>query len=124
MDAGELLPLEVAFWRAAGDRERYAAGLAAGAVHVFPGWGITELDAVLDGVEAAEPWETFAIEEPRLVPLGEEAAALVYRARATRAGEPPYIAAITSVYRREAGAWRLALHQQTPLAGPSGEQAG
>jgi hypothetical protein len=115
-----LVELEEAFWRAAGDREGYAAHLAADAVHVFPGWGITDREPVLDSVEGAEPWETFAIEDLHVVALGNEAAALVYTARAQRAGKPPYVAAMTSVYRRSGTGWELAVHQQTPL--PSGEE--
>ena len=53
--------------------------------------------------------------------LADEAAALVYTARARRPGELEYAAVITSVYRREGAAWRLALHQQTPI-GPSGDE--
>jgi hypothetical protein len=40
---------------------------------------------------------------------------VTYRASATRAGEPPYRALMSSVYVRVDGRWRLALHQQTPL---------
>jgi hypothetical protein len=110
-----LVELEEAFWRAAGDRESYAAHLAADAVHVFPGWGITDREPVLESVEEAEPWETFTIEGLHVVALGNDAAALVYTARARRAGKPPYVAAMTSVYRRSGGGWELAVHQQTPL---------
>jgi hypothetical protein len=112
----ELLELERAFWRAAGDRERYAAALADDAVHVLPGWGVADREAVLEGVAAAKPWQDFRIEEPRVVPLGDGAAALVYTAVAVRADESPYRAAIASVYRRGATGWELAVHQQTPLA--------
>lgn len=110
-----LLELEEAFWRAAGDRERYEEHLATDAVHVFPGWGVAARGPVLDAVDASAPWETFAIEEPEVVALGEHAAALVYSAHARRAGQEPYAAAVTSVYRRANGAWQLVLHQQTPL---------
>jgi hypothetical protein len=116
----ELLEAEGEFWRAAGDRERYATNLAADAIHVFPGWGVAKREAVLSGVAEAEPWTTFSIEDPELLILSDESAALVYRARAQRGNEPPYEAAITSVYRRCDGSWKLALHQQTWLS--SGEE--
>ena len=109
-----LLELEAAFWRAAGSRERYEQNLAADAVHVFPGWGVTERDRAVSAAADAAPWDEFNIEDPRLVELSEDVAALVYTARAVR-GENPYVAAMRSVYRREAGTWRLVLHQQTPL---------
>jgi ketosteroid isomerase-like protein len=110
-----LLDLEEAFWRAAGDRARYEERLAADAVHVFPGWGVTEREAALDAVAQAEPWEKFTIDQGRVVLLGEGAAALVYRVTAQRTGAAPYEAAITSVYRRTADGWELVVHQQTPL---------
>jgi uncharacterized protein (TIGR02246 family) len=117
--ARELVELERGFWDAAGDRERYAAGLADDALHVFPGWGVAGRAAVLDGVASAEPWQDVRIDDPRVVPLGEDAAALVYTAVASRSGQSAYRAAITSVYRRTDGGWELALHQQTPLAATS-----
>ena len=110
-----LLDLEEAFWRAAGDRARYGQRLAGDAVHVFPGLGVTERDAVLDAVAQAEPWETFTIDQSRVVLLGADAAALVYRVTAQRADAAPYEAAITSVYRRTADSWELVVHQQTQL---------
>ena len=111
----ELLAIEEDFWRAAGDRDRYSTHLAADAIHVFPGWGVADRDAVLAGVADAGPWRRFTIEHPRVVRLGDEVAALVYTADAERADQTPYKAAISSVYRRRGGTWELVLHQQTPL---------
>jgi hypothetical protein len=116
--AEELLQLEEAFWRAAGSRERYEENLAADAVHVFPGWGVTERERAVSSAADAPPWDDFSIDDPQLVELSDEVAALVYTARAVR-GENPYVAAMTSVYRREAGGWQLVLHQQTPLPADS-----
>jgi hypothetical protein len=114
--AAELLGLEEVFWRAAGSREKYADNLAPDAVHVFPGWGVvTDRERVLRSVEDAEPWESFTIDDPQVVALGDDAAALLYTTRANRAGQAPYLAAITTVYRRDEGDWRLVVHQQTPL---------
>jgi hypothetical protein len=68
----ELLALEEGFWRAAGSRDAYAEHLANDAVHLFPGWGLTsDNERVLKAVEGVEPWETFAIEDPTLLELGE-----------------------------------------------------
>jgi ketosteroid isomerase-like protein len=112
----ELLALEEGFWRASGSREAYAAHLADDAVHVFPGWGVTEeTERVLQAVEAVEPWETFSLDDLRLVELGEGVAALVYTAHAQRRGQDEYVAAMTSVYRRAVDRWELVIHQQTPL---------
>lgn len=42
-------------------------------------------------------------------------AALVYTARAQRADQDEYVAAMTSVYRQTSEGWKLVIHQQTPL---------
>ena len=104
-DLEELLALEEGFWRGAGDRGAYTAHLADDAVHVFPRWGISDPERVLQAVETVDAWEAFSIEDPLLVPLGEYAAALVYTARAQRAGQEPYVATMTSVYRRAGDGW-------------------
>jgi ketosteroid isomerase-like protein len=112
----ELLALEEGFWRAAGSRDSYAAHLADDAVHVFPGWGLTaDTKRVLDAVAGVEPWELFTIEDLHVVEVNGGAVALVYTAHARRAGQDEYVAAMTSVYRREASGWKLVIHQQTPL---------
>ena len=53
-----------------------------------------------------------------MVAVGDGGAALVYQAKAFRdADSPPFVAAMTSVYAREAGRWRLVLYTQTPVPG-------
>jgi hypothetical protein len=66
---------------------------------------------VLQAVESVEPWVSFVIEDPTFLELGDGAAALVYPARAHRAGQDEYVAAMTSVYRETRDAWRLLIHQ-------------
>jgi hypothetical protein len=57
------------------------------------------------------------MDEPQIVPVGDDSAALVYVGRAVRDPDaPPFVAAVTSVYVREGGDWKLALYQQTPVA--------
>src|SRR5579885_1434909 len=100
--SAELIDLEEGFWRSAGDREAYATHLADEALHVFPGWGVApESERVLEAVESVDPWEAFRIDDLHVVDLGESAAALVYTAHARRAGQDEYVAAMTSVYRRD-----------------------
>ena len=111
-----LVELERAFWRAPGDPSGYAAALAGDAVHVLPGLGIVDRQTVLAAVATATPWDEFTLEDVELVQFAAGAAALVYMARAQRAGEQAYAAAITSVYRQNGGHWQLVLHQQTPLS--------
>ena len=119
IDLDDLLTIEQGFWRAAGDRDQYDRHLAADVIHVFPGWGFADREAVLAGVAEADPFESFSIEHPHILSLGGDAAALVHKGHAQRAGRPPYEAAITSVYRRRDRSWELVLHQQASL--PAGE---
>lgn len=69
-----------------------------------------QVAASLDG---APPWDRYDLDDARLVELGADAAALVYRAVAQRSGQPPFRALMTSIYRLVEGAPRLALYQQT-----------
>jgi ketosteroid isomerase-like protein len=109
----DLLVIEEGFWRAAGLRDSYAAHLADDSVHVFPGWGVTsDNERVLQAVDSVDPWESFEIEEPTLLELSDGAAALVYTARAHRAGEDEYVAAMTSVYRETGDGWKLVIHHR------------
>ena len=49
------------------------------------------------------------------VPVGDDAAALVYVGTGHRdADNPPFVGVMTSVYVRRDGDWKLALYQQTP----------
>lgn len=113
--AKELFDLEDRFWAAAGDRTFYDARLARNAVLLFPDpTGVLDRAQALDAAGAARPWSSWRIDDRRLVALSDQSAAIAYRAEARREGQPPYAALACSVYVREDGAWKLALHQQTP----------
>jgi hypothetical protein len=47
------------------------------------------------------------------IALGPDAAALTYRARASR-GDADHEAMVSSVYTRRDGPWQLTVHHQTP----------
>lgn len=111
----DLIEAENRLWNAAGDRNAYAAELTDDALHVFPEWGIVDRERVLGAIASADPWQSFTMDDLHVVELGARSAALVYRTRAMRPRAEPYEAAITSVYVERDGAWRLAIHQQTPL---------
>jgi hypothetical protein len=118
--ARRLADLEDRFWAAAGDPEFYRRTLAANAVAVFPHpAGFLDRDGVIGAVAGAEPWASWTLEDRRVVRLGDCSAALTYRAVARREGQPTYAALVTSVYVEEDGAWKLAVHQQTPLPAPA-----
>jgi hypothetical protein len=113
----ELLALEDEGWRAlssesgAGFYERH---LAEDAAMIFP-FGVMDRSATIEAIAGAPPWQSYAIQDARVITLDENSAVVVYRATAQRAGQPEYRALMSSTYVRRNGDWKLALHQQTPL---------
>jgi uncharacterized protein YchJ len=61
------------------------------------------------------PWDWHELDDEVVLPLGDDAAAVTYRARARRGDREVYTALIASTFVRVDGRWRLALHQQTPV---------
>ena len=74
---------------------------------------VMDRDAVVASLDGAPTWDRCAMSEHRVVPIGADAAVLVYRAVASRGDEPPFEALMTSTYVLVDGEPRLALHQQT-----------
>ena len=114
-----LIDLERAGWEALskpGEGARfYDEQLTEDALMVF-GFGLLDRAGAIEAMASAPPWSTFRIEEPRVVELGDGAAVLTYLATAQREGDEEYVGRTTSVYTRANGAWRMALHQQTPVS--------
>jgi hypothetical protein len=114
-----LQELEEEGWRALSEdrgAEFYEREMVDEALMVLPMPVVLDKAAAVAAMAQSPPWAGFRIEEPRLVRLGPDCATLIYRATAQREGSPPYRALMTSTYVRRGGAWKLALHQQTPLA--------
>lgn len=81
---------------------------------------ILDRDTIAITLNDSPPWTSYELAEEHLVPISDDAAAVVYRARAARHGdEEPFDALMTSVYRSVDGEPRLALYQQTAI--PDGE---
>jgi len=112
----ELLDLEHGFWRAADDPAFYEEHVADDALFVLP-VGTYDRATTIGSIQQSEPWAAHELSEVRYVDLSGDSGALVYRARASRAGQGEYRALITSVYVRRDGRWLLLLHQQTPASG-------
>ena len=111
-----LFELERQFWLRAGDVDFYAEELTDDAAMVFPApFGVLDRDAVLDAIGSSANWTSVTMEERRLVALTDASAAVAYRATGVRA-DARYTTYAASVYVRRGGAWKLALHQQTPVA--------
>jgi hypothetical protein len=88
-----------------------------GAMVLANGAVLTRPDVVAS-LRDAPAWDGYDLRDVRLVTTGRDGAALVYRATARRDGEPDFVAAMSSVYVRVDGRWRLALYTQTPQPDP------
>ena len=114
----EIIELEERGWRAlatGGDAGRifYASVLREDAVMLFPGGLCIEgRERILESL-GSQPWESYRIEDMRIIRLADGVATVVYKATAQRQGSPLYRALISSTYVREGG-WKLVHHQQTP----------
>lgn len=111
----ELLKIDESLARGTGDD--YRARLTDDAVVLLPGLGALDREACAAAVDQSAgmpPWGEIAMTDARLIPLGDDAAAIAYRFDSDRGGTR-YVALMSSVYVRRDGEWKLALHQQTPL---------
>lgn len=115
----ELLGLEHEGWRSLCESRGgtfYGDLMTPDAVFILVDGATMSRDEVAASLDGAPGWDSYEIAEARLVELGPDAAALVYRAAATRADLPePFVALMSSVYRRVDGRLRLALYQQTTV---------
>ncbi len=91
----------------------YGSLMTEDAVMVLVNGFTMDRDTVVASLDDAPAWDSYTISDERIVRVGAEAAALVYRAIAQRAGEEPFEAIMTSVYVRSADGPRLALYTQT-----------
>lgn len=111
----DLLALEKKFW--SGDAGFYRNNLDDKCLTVFTKMaGVQSKDAIADMVAGdSQRWEDLKIDEKGLVEPTRDMAILSYEASAQRGGQR-YKALVSSGYVRRNGAWKLAFHQQTPLA--------
>lgn len=93
----------------------YGELMTADAVMVLVDGTVVDRAVIRDSLNDSPAWDGVVITDERVVPVGDAAAALLYRARAHRGEEPPFDALMSSVYVRAGGRVRLALYQQTLL---------
>jgi hypothetical protein len=115
----ELLEIEQAGWQSlcesTGDRF-YGDLMTEDAVMVLANGSVMDRAAVTSALGQAPPWTSFELSDPRVVAAGADTAALVYVGTARRDGaEEPFVGAMSSVYHRVDGRWRLVLYQQTAV---------
>lgn len=116
----DLLALEHEGWRALCEGRGapfYGDLMTEDGVMVLAHGMVLDRAQVVHSLQDSPAWDDYAIEDPRVVGMGEDAVALVYRAQARRAGAPPFEALMSSVYRVQDGRLRLALYQQTVAPG-------
>ena len=112
----QLLEMEHAFWEASISTDFYEEHVTDDAVLVFPyGVGAMDKEMTIYAVNSNEGhWESHEFKNVKVVPLGEDAGLITYRAKGIRVGdEGAFKAQISSVYVRRDGAWKLVFHQQT-----------
>jgi hypothetical protein len=111
-----LLELERELWNA--DEAFYRETLTPDAVMVFPEpTGVLEHDEILHSLGGADRWRSIDFHDDRLVELTPGVVQLIYRAAAERSEDgSEYQAWVTTTYVQKHGSWRLAAHQQTPVA--------
>jgi hypothetical protein len=115
----ELLDIERAGWQSlcesTGDRF-YGDLMTDDAVMVLANGAVMDRAAVTAALGQAPPWRRFDLADSRVISAGRDTAALVYVGTAERDGaEEPFVGAMSSVYHRVDGRWRLVLYQQTAV---------
>ena len=94
----------------------YGSLMTADAVMVLVNGLVLDRDSIAKSLNEAPRWASYELTDERLVGVGGDAAAVVYKASAIRDGQTePFVALMSSVYRMVAGRPRLALYQQTTI---------
>lgn len=113
----ELLELEHAGWKSLCERSGdkfYGSLMTDDAVMVLANGMVMDRATVTSALGESPPWARYEITEVRLVEIADDAAALVYTGSGWRdSAEEPFVGAMSSVYRRTADGWKLALYQQS-----------
>lgn len=114
----EVLALEHRGWQALCDGEGatfYGALMTQDAVMVLAHGYVLDRQTVIESLQGAASWDSYAIDQPEVLPLGSNQILLRYTGTGQRRGAPDFVALMSSVYVRVDGEWRLAHYQQTPV---------
>ncbi|WP_454793133.1 nuclear transport factor 2 family protein [Mycolicibacterium lutetiense] len=113
----ELLHIERAGWDSlceSSGAEFYGELMLPDAVMVLANGMVMDRNTVVSALAQSPPWRAYEISGVRLIALDDDNAALVYTGTAYRDGdEPAFVGAMSSVYHRVDGVWKLTLYQQT-----------
>lgn len=80
---------------------------------VFPGMGVLDASAVIEGLKGAPRWTDVKLSDRVVRRAGDAVVVLGYTAEGWRENEQPYRCFCTSTYRAEGESWKLVQHQQT-----------
>ena len=109
-----LLDMERQFWLRGADY--FAHHITDDCLMVFPKpTGVMQREVIMNSVGQGARWESLEISEENLTQPGKGVALLTYRAKA-RKKDRSYDTLAGSLYVDLNGAWKLAFHQQTPIA--------
>lgn len=113
----ELLHIERAGWDSLCEStgaDFYGDLMLPDSVMVLANGMVMDRNTVVSALAQSPPWRAYEISGVRLITLDDDNAALVYTGTAYRDGdEPAFVGAMSSVYHRVDGVWKLTLYQQT-----------
>lgn len=113
----ELLHIERAGWDSLCEStgaDFYGELMLPDAVMVLANGMVMDRNTVVSALAQSPPWRAYEISGVRLISPDDDNAALVYTGTAYREGEEPaFVGAMSSVYHRVDGVWKLTLYQQT-----------
>jgi hypothetical protein len=111
----DLLALERGFWT--GDAAFYRQNLDEVCVTAFTEMaGAFKKDEIAGMIKDGDRWRDLSMDVKGFLEPAPGVAIFTYQVRATRKSGEPYTAVVSSGYVKRNGAWKMAFHQQTPLA--------
>jgi hypothetical protein len=118
-DPDSPLELERAGWDSLCDgtgSEFYGQVMLADALMVLAHGMVMDRDTVMAALSQSPPWRAYDIDDVRHVQVDDDNVVLVYTSTGYREGdEPVFVGAMSSVYHRTGGGWKLALYTQTRI---------
>jgi hypothetical protein len=113
----DLFKIEETFWL--GGESEFRANLSEQCLLAFPQGGemhgVFTREEVAKTATASNRWRDLHMTDRSILRVTEAVAFISYHAKVKRADGVPYEALIGSTYKHEAGAWKLATHQHSPL---------
>lgn len=98
---------------AGGGKDEYLELLIDDAILVVPGTVLSKEDTIA-AMGKSPGWDDITLSEGQLTKLSPTSAVVTYRFDGRR-GDSKYSAIMSSAYVEQEGAWKLAVHQQTPV---------